>query len=147
MIGLEVVIFRALLVQAFLVIDEMETSLHPRLLELVLTHFLQKKSRSQLLVTTNYDPLLDEVNDILRKDMVWFTEKGEDGATELYSLADFKRLNTARSLCKHYRNGVLAQCLTSDRMGEVGGWNPPSLGLFFHPVCGMEGRWWRAVRP
>lgn len=105
MIGLEVVIFRALLVQAFLVIDEMETSLHPRLLELVLTHFLQKKSRSQLLVTTNYDPLLDEVNDILRKDMVWFTEKGEDGATELYSLADFKRLNTARSLCKHYRNG------------------------------------------
>ena len=105
MIGLEVVIFRALLVQAFLVIDEMETSLHPRLLELVLTHFLQKKSRSQLLVTTNYDPLLDEVNDILRKDLVWFTEKGEDGATELYSLADFKRLNKARSLCKHYRNG------------------------------------------
>ena len=27
--------------------------------------------------------------------------------------------------------GVLAQCLTSDRMGEVGGWNPPHWGCSF----------------
>ena len=103
--GLEAEINYACILESFLAIDEIESSLHPELVEFILTRFLQKGGRSQLLITTHYDPLLDEVDDMFRKDMVWFTEKGEDGATRLYSLTDFKGLNKISSFRKFYRNG------------------------------------------
>lgn len=103
--GIETEIYHACVLESFLAIDEIEASLHPELIEFILTRFLQEKGRSQLLITTHYDPLLDEVDDMYRKDMVWFTEKGEDGATKLYSLADFKGLNKISSFRKFYRNG------------------------------------------
>ena len=58
-----------------------------------------------MLVTTHYDPLLDLIGDLLRKDTVWFTEKGQDGVTSLYSLADFAGLNKLSSLQRAYRGG------------------------------------------
>ena len=103
--GIEAEINHACILESFLAIDEIESSLHPELVEFILTRFLQKGGRSQLLITTHYDPLLDEVDDMFRKDMVWFTEKGEDGATRLYSLTDFKGLNKISSFRKFYRNG------------------------------------------
>jgi hypothetical protein len=42
----------------------------------------------------------------MRKDSVWFTEKGEDGGSRLYSLVEFKGLNKISSFQKSYRNGV-----------------------------------------
>jgi len=89
----------------FLSIDEIESSLHPELIEFILEQFLKENSRSQLLVTTHYDPLLNTIDDLIRRDSVWFTEKGEDGSSELYSLSDFKGLNKIRSFLKSYRNG------------------------------------------
>ena len=50
-------------------------------------------SHSQLLVTTHYDLLLNTIDDLIRKDSVWSTEKNEDGRSVLYSLSDFKGLN------------------------------------------------------
>lgn len=50
-------------------------------------------SHSQLLVTTHYDLLLNTIDDLIRKDSVWSTEKNEDGSSVLYSLSDFKGLN------------------------------------------------------
>lgn len=104
-IGVEAAIYQTQELQAFLAIDEIESSLHPELIEYILTRFLQEKGRSQLLIATHYDPLLDEVGDLFRRDMVWFTEKGEGGATKLYSLSDFKGLNKISSFRKFYRNG------------------------------------------
>ena len=103
--GIETAIYQTLGEWGFLAIDEIESSLHPELVEFILTRFLQAEGRSQLLITTHYDPLLDEVDDMFRKDMVWFTEKGEDGATKLYSLTDFKGLDKIGSFRKFYRNG------------------------------------------
>ncbi len=92
--------------QAFLAIDEVEASLHPSLLDFILDQFLKKENNeSQLLVTTHYDPLLDNIDDLFGKDSVWFTEKNEDGNTELYPLTDFKGLNKLSSIRKSYKNG------------------------------------------
>ena len=93
--------------QAFLSVDEIEASLHPFLLDFILDRFLKENhnNRSQILVTTHYDPLLDEIDDLFGKDSVWFTEKKEDGNTELYPLTDFKGLSKLTSIRKSYKNG------------------------------------------
>lgn len=93
-----------------LAIDEIENSLHPQLLKFLLLNYLRTNSRSQLLVTTHYDPLLNEVtkqNDqrIFRKDSVWFTEKLASGHTDVYSLAEFRGLNRLSSIQKAYNQG------------------------------------------
>lgn len=108
-IEIEAAIYTAIREQAFLPVDEIESSLHPSLLDFVLNEFLKvnDNNRSQLLVTTHYDPLLDslDVNDLFGKDSVWFTEKKEDGNTELYPLTDFKGLGKLSSIRKSYKNG------------------------------------------
>ena len=104
--GLEAAIYEAIQSEGILPIDELESSLHPELVEFIIEHFLRKPGRSQLIVTTHYDPLLNTVDDLFRKDSVWFTEKGDDGHTKLYSLTDFKGLSKVSSFQKSYRNGV-----------------------------------------
>jgi AAA15 family ATPase/GTPase len=102
--GLSGVIRKAVERNAFLTIDEIESSLHPRLVEFIIEDFFKQKGQSQLLLTTHYDGLLEE-DDLLRKDSIWFTDKKENGATELYSLADFKGVNRITSLQKAYKYG------------------------------------------
>lgn len=104
--GIETAIYSAILNNEFLPIDEIESSLHPDLAEFILEQFFKSESRSQLLVTTHYDPLLGSVDDLIRKDSVWFTEKGEDGCSDLYSLVEFKGLRKIKSFQKSYRNGA-----------------------------------------
>lgn len=105
-IELESAIYTTINEQAFLPVDEVEASLHPFLLDFILDRFLKENdNRSQLLVTTHYDPLLDVINDLFGKDSVWFTEKKEDGNTELFPLTDFKGLNKLSSIRKSYKNG------------------------------------------
>ena len=69
-------------------IDELESSLHPDLYTHFLLSFLENVQHSQLIATTHNRELLGDT-DIFRNDVIWFTNKGEDCATELYSLADF----------------------------------------------------------
>jgi AAA15 family ATPase/GTPase len=102
--GLAGVICKSVEANAFLAIDEIESSLHPRLVEFFIEDFLKQKSQSQLLLTTHYDGLLEE-DDLLRKDSIWFTNKKANGSTELYSLADFKGVNRISSLQKAYKYG------------------------------------------
>ncbi|MCH5345768.1 MAG: ATP-binding protein [Muribaculaceae bacterium] len=104
-IGIAVSIYQALSTNSFLLIDEIESSLHPDLVEYLIEQYLKTNSESQLLFTTHYDPLLNTINDLLRKDSVWFTEKDESGNTSLYSLVDFKGLNKLSSFQRSYRNG------------------------------------------
>lgn len=105
-LGIETAIFEMMERNAFLSIDELESSLHPDLVEYIIEEFLKSKNQGQLLVTTHYDPLLNTINDLLRKDSVWFTEKDESGNTSLYSLSDFNGLNKISSFQRSYRNGV-----------------------------------------
>lgn len=86
-------------------VDEIEASLHPKFLEKLLYEFFKNKSQSQMLVTIHDDSLLDLVNDLVRKDSIWFTEKKKTGATDLYSLVEFKGLNRLSSIRSAYRLG------------------------------------------
>lgn len=106
MVQLESLIYILLKCQGFLCIDEMETSMHPRLMEYLLTRFVnQSDNQSQLFVTTHYDPLLKDIDDIFGKDSVWFTEKAADGASQLFPLTEFRGLNKLSSIHKAYLNG------------------------------------------
>ncbi len=87
-----------------LCIDELESSLHPELVNHFINTFLyqSKNKRSQFIFTTHNINLLDE--DFVRKDIVWFTEKDEDGSTKLYSLSDFN-IRKELLFSKAYKSG------------------------------------------
>lgn len=101
--GLETALYDAVNDNAVLAIDEIETSLHSKLLEKMLYEFLKADSQSQLIVTTHNDGLLDLINNLIRKDSVWFTEKQKSGVTDLYKLTDFRGLNRIASIREAYR--------------------------------------------
>ena len=105
-LGVEAAVFELTRGESFLMIDEMDASLHPDLMEYILKQFLLESSASQLLVTTHYDGLLKTVDDLIRKDNIWFTEKDKAGVTHLYSLVEFKGLNKITHLDRAYRNGM-----------------------------------------
>lgn len=105
MFGIETAIYEAVKKDEIMIIDEMECSLHPHLLKFILLNYLRRKSRAQLLITTHYDPLLNEIDEIIRKDSVWFTEKEKSGHTVLYPLTEFRGLNRLSSIQKAYNLG------------------------------------------
>jgi AAA15 family ATPase/GTPase len=74
-----------------LVVDELDTSLHPLLVRHLVGLFHNPKTNplnAQLLISTHDTTLLDPAT--YRRDQVWFTEKDEHDATSLYSLAEFR---------------------------------------------------------
>ena len=71
-------------------IDELNSKLHPLLLRTIIQMFLNKninKNKAQL-VFTSHD-VWQLKSDILRRDEIWFTEKNDEGVSNLYSLSDF----------------------------------------------------------
>ncbi len=72
----------------FVSIDELESSLHPDLVQHFLLTFLANSNKSQILVSTHNLNILEEA-DNARKDIFWFAEKNEAGATKIYPLSDF----------------------------------------------------------
>lgn len=75
LLGVEAAMYELTRKGTFLMIDEMDASLHPDLMEYILKEFLLETSESQLLITTHYDGLLTKIDDLIRKDNIWFTEK------------------------------------------------------------------------
>lgn len=75
----------------FLVVDELDSKLHPLLIRKIITLFNSQESNpkgAQLLFTTHDTFLLSA--GLFRRDQIWFTQKDSFGATELYSLAEYK---------------------------------------------------------
>lgn len=73
-----------------LFIDELNSRLHPLLVRNILVTFLNpqtNRKHAQIIFTTHDAWQL--ANDLLRRDEIWFTDKDKEGATTLYSLADF----------------------------------------------------------
>ena len=89
-------------------IDELESSLHPDLLKHFLLTFLANSKKSQLIATSHHRELLMD-RDIFRNDAIWFTEKNEDGSTELFSLEDFDSsiIRNTSSIFNAYKTGKL----------------------------------------
>lgn len=85
-----------------LLIDEIETSLHTKLVEFIIGMFHQSKS-AQLIYTTHNTHLLDTRK--MRKDQVYFVNKRKDGSSDLYSLFDYKDFREEMDLEKAYLQG------------------------------------------
>jgi AAA15 family ATPase/GTPase len=91
-----------------LCIDELETSLHPDLMKHFLQVFLMNAGSSQMLITTHNLSLMED-QDFIRRDALWFSEKGSDGSVSLFSAADFDTttLRKDASLINAYKTGRL----------------------------------------
>jgi len=89
-------------------IDELESSLHPDLFTHFLLSFLVNAKSSQIIATTHNREILNN-KDIFRNDAIWITDKSEDCATQLYSLADFDTsvIRDTSSIYNAYKIGKL----------------------------------------
>jgi AAA15 family ATPase/GTPase len=70
-----------------LVVDELDTSLHPLLVHHLVKRLHHEGSKAQLIFTTHDTTLLSQK--LLRRDQVWLMEKDAQSATRLYPLSDF----------------------------------------------------------
>jgi AAA15 family ATPase/GTPase len=91
--GLAGPVIDALVHGSVLLVDEIESSLHPLIVARLVEMFQDAESNprgAQLIFNTHEASLLgDSGGDrVLGRDQVWFTEKSHDGATRLYPLAD-----------------------------------------------------------
>lgn len=88
-----------------LVVDELDSSLHPvltrRLVEMFHSPRVNPKG-AQLVFNTHDVSLLDRT--LFRRDQIWFVEKDRQGATHLYSLLDFSP-RKEEALAKGYLQG------------------------------------------
>jgi hypothetical protein len=91
---------------AILMVDELEARLHPRLTQAILDLFHSPVNRrnAQLICATHEVSLLDPER--FRRDQVWFCEKDDAGATDVYTLADIDS-NTVRPNSKFSRQYML----------------------------------------
>jgi AAA15 family ATPase/GTPase len=85
-----------------LLIDEIDTSLHTKLIEYIVAMFHHSES-AQLIYTTHNTYLLD--TNKLRKDQIFFVNKRADGSSDLYSLFDYKDFRENMNLEKAYLQG------------------------------------------
>lgn len=86
-----------------LVVDELDARLHPLMTREIISLFNHKTTNpngAQLIFNTQDTNLLD--NSLFRRDQIWFVEKDQQGASHLYSLAEFKVRND-----KDYERGYI----------------------------------------
>ncbi len=74
-----------------LIIDEFDARIHPLISRAIVELFNSNETNpnnAQLIFMTHDTNLLN--NKLFRRDQIWFTEKNRYGATDLYSLAEYK---------------------------------------------------------
>ncbi|POZ51858.1 AAA family ATPase [Methylovulum psychrotolerans] len=70
-----------------LIVDELDTSLHPEIVVSLVEKHINSASPAQLIFTTHNTHLMDAK--LLRRDQFWLTERDANGATQLRSIHDF----------------------------------------------------------
>lgn len=89
-----------------LLVDELNSRLHPLLTRNILLTFLNSKvntNHAQIIFTSHDTWQLK--NNILRTDEMWFTNKDENGVSSLYSLADFQEDDVVQNYAENYLLG------------------------------------------
>lgn len=96
---------------AVLFIDELNARLHPLLVRNIILTFLSDEinTKNAQLIFTTHD-VWQFTNELLRRDEIWLVDKGRDGASELYSLVEFKdeegnKVRRDEALAKKYLTG------------------------------------------
>lgn len=91
-----------------LLVDEIDASLHPHLLDLLLEVFENSEINThgaQIVFTSHESYILSPLSEVaLEPEQVWFTDKGSDGETHLSCLAEFPRHRDA-NVAKRYLGG------------------------------------------
>ena len=87
-------------------IDEIDSRLHPMLVRFLVMLFnsISKNQKNAQLICNTHDILLLEED--IRRDQIYFTEKDEYGKSFLYSLTDFKGVRKDSKLLKQYLLGM-----------------------------------------
>jgi AAA15 family ATPase/GTPase len=88
-----------------LVVDELDSSLHPLLVQRILNMFQSPETNphgAQLIFSTHDASLLDSHK--MRRDQIWFTEKDNDHVSHLFPLTDFSP-RKGEALEKNYLDG------------------------------------------
>ncbi|WP_321314315.1 ATP-binding protein [Halarcobacter sp.] len=89
-----------------LIIDELDASLHPMLTKSLIEMFHNEElntKNAQLIFATHDTNLLTP--SLFRRDQIWLTEKDKYGATNIYSLAQFKDVRAKENFEKNYIQG------------------------------------------
>ncbi|MGQ3194119.1 MAG: AAA family ATPase [Hydrogenophaga sp.] len=71
-----------------LIVDEMDSSLHPKIVEALVRKHLENERPCQLIFTTHDTHLMD--TKLLRRDQIWLTERDVNGATQVRCIHDFE---------------------------------------------------------
>jgi AAA15 family ATPase/GTPase len=71
-----------------LIVDELDSSLHPKIVATLVEKHINSSPLSQLIFTTHDTHLMD--TKLLRRDQFWITERDMNGATQLRSIHDFE---------------------------------------------------------
>lgn len=91
-----------------LLVDEIDASLHPHLLEVLLGAFadpLVNAHHAQLIFTSHESYVLSPLSEVrLEPEQIWLTDKTNEGVTELACLADFPKHPDA-NVAKRYLTG------------------------------------------
>lgn len=85
-----------------LVVDELDSSLHPEIVVSLVEKHIKSDSSAQLIFTTHDTHLMDAK--LLRRDQFWLTERDANGATQLRSIHDFEG-RESEDLEKRYYEG------------------------------------------
>ena len=96
--------FEAFTGEKTIVIDDFGQLLHPYVLCHIVELFHANDRQSQLIVVDCNPALLEK--GLMRRDSIWFAEKGEDSSTEFVSLADFRCVKSKLSVYDAYLQGV-----------------------------------------
>lgn len=88
-----------------LVVDELDARLHPLITRLIVSLFNSSANRAnaQLIFASHDTTLL--TSKLFRRDQVWFTEKDQYGATDLYSLVELNGVRKEAPFGKDYIQG------------------------------------------
>ena len=81
----------------FLLVDELDAKLHPRLLRYLIELYIDptlNTRHAQLVFTCNDISIMK--NDLLRRDEIWFAARDDEGSSELWSLYDIQDVNGNR---------------------------------------------------
>ena len=99
-----------------IVIDELDSKLHPLLVKKIVALFndAQTNPKGAQLLFTAHDTFLLSAG-LFRRDQVWFTQKDNFGATELFSLAEYK----VRSTSPFERDYLLGKYGATPIFGEL----------------------------
>lgn len=71
-----------------LVVDELDSSLHPSIVKMLVKEHVQNQDHAQLIFTTHDTHLMN--SQLLRRDQIWLTERDRYGATQLRSVYEFE---------------------------------------------------------